>query len=106
MIIKAGLVLALLAAAFLAVRARMSNNRYRRMEQQSAVESPMTEAIAQLLGIAGGIYLSLVMAMSFLGMEQPQLTPVGGMLLDPLALASIVLACIQPVVIHFWRNRF
>ncbi len=101
-ILLAGLVL---GGLVLAVRAKVSNNRWR-VEQAAAVDSPMTEAIAQLLGIAGGIYLSLVMALSFLGMEQPEAVWIGTMAMDPLAMLSVVLACLQPIVLHCLRKRF
>ena len=101
-IIAAGLIL---GGLVLAVRARVSNNRWR-MEQTAAVDSPMAEAIAQLLGIAGGIYLSLVMALSFLGVAQPAAVMVGTMAMDPLAMASVVLACIQPIAQGWLRKRF
>lgn len=105
MMAKIGIVAVFLVGAVMAIWAKMSNNRYR-TEQTAAMDSPMTEAIAQLLGIAGGIYLSLVMAMSFLGMEQPALITVGEMMMDPLALVSIILAFIQPIVLHWLRSRF
>ena len=65
----------------------------------------MAEAIAQLLGIAGGIYLSLVMALSFLGVEQPANVIVGTMAMDPLAMVSVALACIQPIVLSWLRRH-
>lgn len=105
MMAKIGIVAVFFVGAVMAIWAKMSNNRYR-TEQTVAMDSPMTEAIAQLLGIAGGIYLSLVMAMSFLGMEQPALITVGEMMMDPLALVSIILAFIQPIVLHWLRSRF
>lgn len=100
-LIAAGLILGGLA---LAVRARVNNNRWR-VEQTQAVDSPMAEAIAQLLGIAGGIYLSLVMALSFLGVEQPANVIVGTMAMDPLAIVSVALACIQPIVLSWLRRH-
>lgn len=77
-----------------AVKLRMRSNLYR---QEQAVSSPLSEAMGQLVGIAGGIYLSLVMLVSFLGMEPPQKICFLDMLLDPLALLSILLACLQPL---------
>ena len=94
----------ILGGLILAVRAKVGNNRWR-VEQKTAVDSPMTEAIAQLLGIAGGIYLSLVMALSFLGIEQPQAVAVGTMAMDPLAMVSVILACLQPIVLSVLRKH-
>lgn len=96
------LVLAGLAAFFwLAVRLRMKNTLYR---QEQAISSPLAEAMSQLVGIAGGIYLSLVMLVSFLGVDAPQKICFLDMLFDPLALLAILLACLQPFGLAFLRR--
>lgn len=77
-----------------ALRLRLRHNQYRQMQ---AVSSPLSEAVQQLVGIAGGIYLSLVMLISFLGVTPPAQICFLDMLLDPLALLSILLACLQPL---------
>ena len=85
------LLLAGLAVFFtIALKLRMRSNAYWREE---TISSPLAEAMSQLVGIAGGIYLSLVMLVSFLGIEMPQKVNFLDMLLDPLALLSILLAC-------------
>ena len=85
------------------VKMRVGNNRYR-MEKGQAIDSPMAEAIAQLIGVAGGIYLSLIMAVSFLGMAQPEKIMILDLAVDPLALVAIVLAFLQPIGLHFIRK--
>lgn len=97
------LIIILLGGVALAVRAKMSNNRWR-SEQVAVVDSPMTEAIGQILGIAGGIYLSLVMVLSFLGVEDPQEVMISGLSLDPLAILSVMLACAQPLLLRILRR--
>jgi hypothetical protein len=84
-----------------ALRLRMQGNLYR---QEQALSSPLAEAMSQLVGIAGGIYLSLVMLVSFLGIETPQKICFLDMLLDPLALLSILLACLQPLGLLFLQK--
>lgn len=79
----------------------MRSNAYWREE---TISSPLAEAMSQLVGIAGGIYLSLVMLVSFLGIEMPQKVNFLDMLLDPLALLSILLACLQPLVLLCLRR--
>lgn len=91
--------LALCLGASVKLRAR--NNLYR---QQQAVSSPLAEAMSQMVGVAGGIYLSLVMLVSFLGLEPPSQVAFLDLLLDPLALLSILLACLQPFVLALLRN--
>lgn len=46
------------------------------------------------------------MLVSFLGIEAPAAIPVLDMLLDPLAVLSILLACLQPFGILFLRRIF
>lgn len=84
-----------------ALRLRMRSNLYR---QEQAISSPLAEAMSQLVGISGGIYLSLVMLVSFLGIEAPQKICFLDMLLDPLALLSILLACLQPLGLVLLRK--
>ena len=92
-----GLAGCFLAAAWL----RMHVNQYR---QAYVVSSPLSEAMRQLVGMAGGIYLSLVMLTSFLGMTLPDHICLGPMMLDPLAVLAIVLACVQPLVLLALRR--
>lgn len=87
---------------YLAVRAKAGNNQYR--SEQAIVDSPMAEALTQLIGIAGGIYLSLIMGASFLGIEAPEKVIVLGAAIDPLAAASIGLALVQPILLCILRK--
>lgn len=82
---------------------KIKNNRYSRELEQ--VNSPLAEAITQLIGIAGGIYLSLVMAINFLGITWPEKISFCGSLVDPVAILAIVLSGIQPVVLWLWHKK-
>lgn len=84
-----------------ALKLRMRSNLYR---QEKTIASPLAEAMSQLVGISGGIYLSLVMLVSFLGVEAPAKISFLDMFLDPLALLSILLACLQPFGLVFLRR--
>ena len=96
------LLLAGLAVFFtIALKLRMRSNAYWREE---TINSPLAEAMSQLVGIAGGSYLSLVMLVSVLGIEMPQKVNFLDMLLDPLALLSILLACLQPLALLCLRR--
>ena len=92
-----GLAVCFLAAAWL----RMQTNLYR---QAYVVSSPLSEAMRQLVGMAGGIYLSLVMFTSFLGMTLPDHIQLGHVMLDPLAVLAMMLACAQPLVLLALRR--
>jgi len=52
------------------------------------------------VGVAGGIYLSLVMLTSFLKITLPQSILLLGVEVDPLATISLLLAILQP-----WINK-
>ena len=52
--------------------------------------SPLSEALGELLAVAGGIYLALLMAVSFLGLEIPARIRLGSLLLEPLAALSVL----------------
>ncbi|MDR3289283.1 MAG: hypothetical protein LBT22_07635 [Peptococcaceae bacterium] len=64
-------------------------------------DSPLSRALAQLVGTAGGIYLSLELLFSFLKLpeEWRSDTP---LMMEPLALISLVLAILQPYGLRGW----
>lgn len=63
--------------------------------------SPLSTAIAQLVGTAGGIYLSLELLFSFLKIPEDWWKP-STFMVEPLALISLILAIVQPFVIRGW----
>lgn len=67
--------------------------------------TPLSTAVQELIATAGGIYLSLIMLISFLKIELPEKISIGILSLDPIAFTSIGLAIIQPFIIKiFLRN--
>jgi fatty acid desaturase len=69
--------------------------------------SPLSEALTNLIGVAGGIYLTLVVLTAFLELQLPELINLGRISLEPLAAVSIFLALIQPYlqrVLNAWRR--
>ena len=86
------LFLALRAKFWLRWQARVTNGL-----PQDPVPSAFSVAIAELLGIAGGIYLSLIMVVSFLELTIPERIVLWGVAVKPLALLAIVLTLIQPL---------
>jgi len=73
--------------------------------------SRLSNAVQGLMATAGGVYLSLVMLVSFLKINLPQIISIEffrgyapkapvDLTVDPLALISITLAIIEPVIIR------
>lgn len=87
----------LLAGMAFSVRER----RYFLMWRSSARSSPLSTAIAQLVGTAGGIYLSLELLFSFLKIPENWWNP-STFMVEPLAVISLILAIVQPFVIRAW----
>lgn len=71
-------------------------------KQQVPVEprpSPISEAILQFAGTAGGIYIALAAVRSFLGLDIPERVALFGLKVEPLAALSFVLAAIGPYLV-------
>lgn len=64
--------------------------------------SPFVRAMTELIGMAGGIYLSLVMLVNFLDVELPLKINIFGLEAEPLALLAIIISIVQPL----FKNRF
>uniref|UniRef100_A0A7C2IDZ8 Uncharacterized protein n=1 Tax=Ammonifex degensii TaxID=42838 RepID=A0A7C2IDZ8_9THEO len=69
----------------------------------TARSSPLTSAIAYLVGVAGGLYLSLSLIIDFLGVKVPVRVTLWGLEIDPLAAVAIVMATLQPFLLRLYR---
>lgn len=69
------------------------------------VSSPLSEAIKDFVAISGGVYLGLMALAEFLKVPVPLKTELWGTSFDPIALFSVCLAVIAPVL-PFGRSRF
>ena len=99
------LLVSILGCGYFAAKEKAFWNMRRSIE---ATPSPLSKAIGQLLGIAGGIYLALSLLASFISLELPQKIDAFGLFMDPLALAAMFLAIVQPYTIrlyYFVRKR-
>jgi hypothetical protein len=86
-----------------AIRARINLRRRRSIQNiENTVTSPASLAMGELIAIAGGIYLSLVLLESFLNMTIPDTIMIFNMSLDPLALLAIIIALLQPLFIFLY----
>ncbi|SMB94505.1 hypothetical protein SAMN00017405_0222 [Desulfonispora thiosulfatigenes DSM 11270] len=82
---------------FIALKVKTRLN-MKRKNLPEPISSPLAEALKQLIGIAGGIYLSLIMFISFLAIDIPTKVKILNINMDPLALCSLLLAILQPIV--------
>lgn len=94
----------------LSVRARVHQRLYRDKEW-SVIGEPMpsqiSQALSNLVGVAGGIYLSLVVAFTFIDLKLPERVQLYGISMEPLAALSILIALAQPYfqrIINAWRR--
>ncbi|MDD4168942.1 MAG: hypothetical protein PHD36_01550 [Desulfotomaculaceae bacterium] len=103
-----GLILLLLV--IISVKQRIFLQRYREKNWEVIGESkssPLSKALVNLIGVAGGIYLSLVLLCTFLELELPMRVRLGRYSMEPLATISIALAIVQPYfqkVVMTWRK--
>ncbi|WP_425060913.1 hypothetical protein SCACP_16730 [Sporomusa carbonis] len=75
------------------------------MPQVEPRPSPFSNAVQDLVSTAGGVYLSLVLIVSFLKIELPERITIGILSFDPLAMTSIGLAVIQPMFSKIFGNK-
>ncbi len=88
---------------FLAIRIKISLKRRREMGYpESAIDSPASLAIGELVAVAGGIYVALLVLTSFLKITMPERMNFYGWSVDYLAAMAIILALIQPIVLVFY----
>lgn len=99
------LILVLLIIGSVCLRANSKKRKYRFEGAGFPVEpssSFLSEAIVELLAVAGGIYLALVMVAAFLQIDMSQKIVVGAAKLDCLALISLALAFLHPLFNKLW----
>ncbi|GAW91733.1 hypothetical protein [Calderihabitans maritimus] len=71
---------------------------------EQPISSPISRALAELVGIAGGIYLSLLMLVTFLEVSVPERVELFSLSVEPLALLSITLALVQPFLVRWYQK--
>ncbi|KGP75202.1 membrane protein [Desulfosporosinus sp. Tol-M] len=77
--------------------------KYRLMWRSQATSNQLATALSQLVGTAGGIYLSLELLFSFLKIPEDWWS--GSIfLIEPLALISLLIAILQPFVLSTWTR--
>jgi hypothetical protein len=67
--------------------------------------SPFSRALAELIAIAGGIYISLSVLTSFLSLSVPERIELAENLhLDPLAMIAVIITILQPIVLKIFNK--
>ena len=72
-----------------------------------AKSSRISQALTNLIGVAGGIYLTLVILAAFLELQVPERVTYGQISLEPLAAVSIFISLAQPYFIwavNTWKR--
>ncbi|WP_094607555.1 hypothetical protein SPSIL_023650 [Sporomusa silvacetica DSM 10669] len=97
------IILVVMGSVWLRVcRLRMSLDNTPHIEPKT---SPFSNAVQDLVATAGGVYLSLVMIVSFLKLELPERITISIITFDPLAMTAITVAVIQPVVSKLFESK-
>lgn len=79
---------------------------FRQINNASDIKnSPLSLAIQELIAVSGGIYLSLVMLISFLKLDIPDKILIFQIWIDPIACISILLSIIQPFFMKFFLKN-
>ncbi len=66
---------------------------------EHAKPSPLSDALQELIAMAGGVYLSLLLLVSFLQISLPEKIALYGMEMETLAFFALVLALMQPFIL-------
>lgn len=72
-----------------------------------AKSSQVSQALTNLIGVAGGIYLTLVILATFLELQLPERVTFGRISLEPLAAISILISLAQPYffkAVNAWKR--
>lgn len=98
MIWKIILFLLLLGLLVWAVRMKVFLKRTRvHSNLEGTVSSPASVVLGEIVAVAGGIYLSLILLTSFLQINPPDNVTMFSMNMDPIAVTSLAIALIQPI---------
>ncbi len=67
-------------------------------------QTPLSQGIVDVVAVAGGIYLSLVMVAGFVGYAIPGKVSFLGGQLDPVAAIAVVLALVEPFLSRLFEK--
>lgn len=69
-----------------------------------ARQTPLSQGIVDIVAVAGGIYLALVMVASFVGMAVPEKVGLFGAQIDPIAALAVALAIVEPFLSRLFEK--
>lgn len=79
--------------------------RQQSVEEVTPKPSPTAEAIKDLLGVAGGVYLALLMVASFLKLNLPSQIGWGGISFEPMAAIALAVSILYPFFQRLGRRQ-
>ncbi|RJQ11273.1 MAG: hypothetical protein C4551_01370 [Bacillota bacterium] len=100
-------VVALVAALAAREKARQKDrelNAIRRRDLPDPRHTPFSQGLVDLVAVAGGIYLSLVMVSSFVGLALPGKVGFLGAEVDPVAAIAVALALVEPFLSRLFEK--
>lgn len=98
------LLLLLAIGASLFLRANQKKRTKAHQIPEHAKSSPFSESLQELIAMAGGIYLSLVLLVAFLQLEITEHFFLYEVSFDPLAFISLALAVVQPLLLQIFSK--
>lgn len=76
------------------------------LDSMETKPSPLSMAIQELIAVAGGLYLALIMLVSFLKIDVPEKIFVHNISLDPLACIAVIIALFQPLILKLFKGSY
>ena len=70
---------------------------------EEAKSSPVSQSLTELVAIAGGIYIALLLLTTFLGLELPEKIKINSIEFDTIAGVALFLALVQPFALKILR---
>jgi len=101
-------ILLLVVIVILIVFAVREKTRQRKATSVSSIPeeikpSPVSQALTELVAIAGGIYIALLLITTFLGLELPDKIKIISVEFDTIAGIALFLALVQPFVLKILK---
>jgi len=104
--IKPAILIIFLAIMFVVTANEIVKSQKKKLFNQipkETIPGAISQGLTYLVGMAGGIYISLIALTSFLRLTFPETVYILGVSVDPLAIASLLLALIQPWLLKLYN---
>ncbi|HHX95918.1 MAG TPA: hypothetical protein GX687_00400 [Clostridia bacterium] len=88
---------------YLAIKSQKKLQKQRKIKElEKITDSPFSYVIAELVAVAGGIYLALLLLVTFLEISLPERLVLYDWSLDFLATLALLLALLQPIFLALY----